>query len=257
MLSAITREVSSTMESCELTHLPRRTIDIALARRQHAAYRHCLSDLGLRVIDLPAEDAFPDAVFVEDPAIVLDEVAVIARSGAESRRGEAESIARELGKYRALHRMEAPATLDGGDVMLAARTLFVGHSARTNAAGIQQLAAAVEPNGYRVQPVTVEGCLHLKSAASWLGDNTALIHRAWIDANAFGGIRLIDVPTGEEAAANVLLIGDTVLVAAGFPATADRIAALGRTVRLVDNSEIRKAEGALTCCSLIFNACAE
>ena len=242
------------MESCELTHFKRQPIDIALARHQHAAYRDCLRDLSLRVIELPGEDAFPDAVFVEDPAIVLDEVAVIARSGAESRRGEAESIARELAKYRTLHRMEAPATLDGGDVMLAGRTLFVGHSARTNAAGIQQLAAAVEPHGYRVRPVTVEGCLHLKSAASWLGDNTVLVHRPWVDANAFAGMRVIDVPAGEESAANVLLIGDTVLVAAGFPATADRIAALGRWVRLVDNSEIRKAEGALTCCSLIFKA---
>jgi dimethylargininase len=254
MLSAITREVSATMESCELTHFARQPIDIALARRQHAAYRDCLRELGLHVIELPAEDAFPDAVFVEDPAIVLDEIAVIARSGAESRRGEAESIARELAQYRTLHRMEAPATLDGGDVMLADRTLFVGHSARTNAAGIQQLAAAVEPHGYRVQPVAVEGCLHLKSAASWAGDNTVLIHRPWVDTEAFAGMRLIDVPPSEEAAANVLLIGDSVLAAAGFPATADLITRLGRKVRLVDNSEIRKAEGALTCCSLIFAA---
>ncbi len=240
------------MESCELTHVVRRPIDIALARGQHAIYRQCLRELGVHVIELPAEDAYPDAVFVEDPAIVLDEVAVIARSGAESRRGEAESLARELAKYRPLHRMEAPATLDGGDVLRAGRTLFAGLSSRTNAAGIQQLAAATEPYGYRVQPVTVEGCLHLKSAASWLGDDTVLIHRPWVDAGAFSGMRLVDVPAGEEEAANVLLVNDTVMVAAGFPATADRIAYLERKVRTIDNSEIRKAEGALTCCSLIF-----
>jgi dimethylargininase len=186
---------------------------------------------------------------------VLDEIAVIARSGAESRRGEAESIARELARYRPLNFIQPPATLDGGDVLRAGHTLYVGLSARTNAAGIQQLAAAAEPHGYRVRPVEVNGCLHLKSAANWLGDDTVLVHRPWVDAGAFGGLRLIDTPAGEEQAANVLLNGDTVLVAAGFPRTAAAIAALGRSVRLIDNSELRKAEGALTCCSLIFTAC--
>jgi dimethylargininase len=252
MLIAITREVSSTMEACQLTHFARQTIDTARARRQHAAYRDCLCELGLQVIALPAEDQYPDAVFVEDPAIVLDEIAVMARGGAESRRGEAESLARELAKHRPLHWMEAPATLDGGDVMRADHRLFVGHSARTNAAGIQQLAAAVEPHGYRVHPVEVHGCLHLKSAASWLGDNTVLVHRPWIDSGAFAGLHLIDAPDGEEHGANVLLVRETVIVADGFPETAARIAALGRNVRVLDNSELRKAEGALTCCSLIF-----
>jgi dimethylargininase len=252
MIVAITREVSASMEACELTHVARRPIDIARAREQHAAYRACLRELGLCVIELPAEDQYPDAVFVEDPAVVVGEVAVIARSGAESRRGEAESIARELAKYRRLVWMEAPATLDGGDVMCAARTLFVGRSARTNTEGIGQLAAAVEPHGYRVQAVGVCGCLHLKSAASWLGEDTVLVHRPWVEAGAFAGMRLIDVPEREEQGANVLLVGDKVLVAAGFPRTAERIAGLGRTVRMVENSELRKAEGALTCCSLIF-----
>jgi dimethylargininase len=252
MFWAITREVSASMEVCELTHLERQPIDVSSARGQHALYRERLRELGLNVINLPAEDEYPDAVFVEDPAIVLDEVAVIARSGAESRRGEAKSIARELAKYRPLIWMKEPATLDGGDVMLAGRTLFVGCSARTNFAGIQQLAAAVEPHGYRVQPVTVDGCLHLKSAASWLGDDTVLIHRPWVDASVFAEIRLIDVPEGEEEAANVLRIGDAVLVADGFPATAAVVARAGCQVLLIDNSELRKAEGALTCCSLIF-----
>src|SRR5215471_15456091 len=248
MIVAITREVSSSMEACELTHLARRPIDIACARAQHAAYRECLRELGLHVIALPPEDEYPDAVFVEDPAVVVDEIALIARSGAESRRGETESIARELAKYRPLVWMEAPATLDGGDVMRAGRTLFVGQSARTNAAGIRQLAAAVEPHGYRVQPVGICGCLHLKSAASWLGEDSVLVYRPWVDAAAFTGMRLIDVPEAEEQAANVLLVGDTVLVATGFPETAARVADAGRKVRAVGNSEVRKAEGALTCC---------
>jgi dimethylargininase len=248
---AITREVSPTMGACELTHFARQPIDISAARRQHGAYCDCLRDLGLDVITLPAEPDFPDAVFVEDPAIVLDEIALMTRMGAESRRGESESLARELAKHRPLCWMAAPATLDGGDVMRAGRTLYVGVSSRTNADGIRQLAAEAEKCGYRVQPVAVRGCLHLKSAASWLGDDTVLVHRASVDEAAFRGLRLIDAPAGEEAGVNVLLVGNAALVAAGFPRTAECIAALGREVRVVENSELRKAEGALTCCSLI------
>jgi len=249
---AIVREVSPSMEACELTHFARQPIDIALARRQHAEYCDCLRDLGLNVITLPAEPDYPDAVFVEDPAIVVDEIAVMTRMGAESRRGEAESLARELARHRPLRWMTEPATLDGGDVMRAGRTLYVGVSSRTNAEGIRQLAREVEPYGYRVRPVEVRGCLHLKSAASWVGEETVLIHRAWVDEGAFSGVKLVDAPAGEEAGVNVLLVGNTVIVAAGFPRTAECIAKLGRDVRFVDNSEIRKAEGALTCCSLVL-----
>jgi len=251
-LTAITREVSPSIQACELTHLGRQTIDLALARKQHAAYCDCLRELGARVITLPAEAALPDAVFVEDPAVVLDEIAIMTRMGAESRRGESDSLARELEKHRPLRWMKEPATLDGGDVMRAGRVLFVGLSARSNATGIQQLAAECEPFGYRVQPVAVQGCLHLKSAASYLGDDTVLIHRPWVDAAAFSGMRIVDVPSGEEQGANVLLIGNTAVVATGFPETADRIASLGREVKLLENSELRKAEGALTCCSLLL-----
>jgi dimethylargininase len=254
MLTAITRDISSTMEACVLTHYMRQPIDIARAREQHAVYRECLRELGAHVIALPAEDEYPDAVFVEDPAIVLDEIAVIARSGAESRRGEAQSLARELAKHRPLYRLEAPATLDGGDVMRAGRTLFVGLSARTNTAGIGQLASAVDPYGYRVRPVAVKGCLHLKSAASWLGDDVVLVHRPWINTDALEGMRLIDAPPGEEHGANVLLVHNMVIAANGFPETVARLEGIGRKVRVVDNSELRKAEGALTCCSLIFEA---
>src|SRR3954469_13580730 len=215
---AITRDVSPSMDDCELTHIPRQPIDIARASEQHAAYRECLRELGLRVVDLPAEPEFPDAVFVEDPAIVLDEIAIMTRLGAESRRGESESLARELKPYRELRGLQAPATLDGGDVMAAGKTLFVGVTARTNAAGIGQLAAEVEPFGYHVQPVLVQGCLHLKSACSYIGD-AVLVHRPWVDAAAFAGARLIDVP--EESGANVLAVNDTVLVSAAAPRTGE------------------------------------
>jgi dimethylargininase len=252
MWMAITREVSPTIDQCELTHLKRETIDLDRARPQHHAYQDCLRELGLDVIVLPAEPDYPDAMFVEDPVVVLDEVAVIARMGAESRRGEAESLARVLEPFRPLRRMGEPATLDGGDVMCAGRTLYVGLSARTNAAGIRQLAAEVEPFGYRVRPVEVRGCLHLKSGASWLGEETVLVHRPWVDAGAFGGLRAIDVPEGEEAGANVLLFGNTVLVAEGFPRTVELLRELGREVRTLEIGELMKAEAGLTCSSVIF-----
>src|ERR1051326_7151075 len=117
VLVAVTREVSPAMEACELTHFERQPIDIARARAQHAAYREQLRGLGLSVLELPAEPAFPDSVFVEDPAIVLDEVAIMTRPGAESRRGESASLAAALAPYRPLRWMQPPATLDGGDIL--------------------------------------------------------------------------------------------------------------------------------------------
>ncbi|MCU1234019.1 MAG: Dimethylargininase [Candidatus Solibacter sp.] len=250
MLMAITRAVSPSMDACELSYIDREIIDISQARAQHAAYEAALRELGVNVISLPAEPDFPDAVFVEDPAIVLDEIAIMTRTGAESRRGESESIATTLEPYRELRWMHAPATLDGGDVMRAGRTLYVGRSARTSAAGIEQLAHHVEPFGYRVCTVEVHACLHLKSACSYLGEGMVLVYRPWINTAAFEDLRLIDAPDPE--AVNVVRIENTVLVAEGFPRTAAIIEDLELQVRTLDNSELRKAEGALTCCSLLF-----
>jgi dimethylargininase len=249
MLTAITRAVSPTIAACELTYREREAIDFARAREQHRAYEACLAELGVEVISLAAEPDYPDAVFVEDPAIVLNEFAVMTRLGAPSRRGESQTLERVLERYRPLRRLREPATLDGGDVMLAGKTLFVGVTARSNTAGIGQLAAEVEPLGYRVRPVVVRGCLHLKSACSYLGD-AVLVHRPWVDEAAFDGVRLVDVP--EACGANVLAIGQTVLVPSAAPRTAELLRSLGRQVRVLDNSELMKAEGALTCCSLIF-----
>lgn len=239
------------MDKCELSFIARQAIDIARAKEQHAAYEVCLWELGVRVISLPSEAEYPDAVFVEDPAIVLDEIAVMTRPGAESRRGEAASLARVLEGYRELRWMREPATLDGGDVMLAERTLYVGNSGRTSAAGIGQLAAEVAEFGYDVRAMAVQGCLHLKSACSYLGDGMVLAYRPWVQAE-FEGLKVIEAPDAE--AVNVLRVGDTVLVAAGFPRTVETISRLGLRVRALDNSELRKAEGALTCCSLLFKA---
>ncbi|SPE43021.1 Dimethylargininase [Candidatus Sulfopaludibacter sp. SbA3] len=252
MLTAITRSVSPAIGRCELEYLERRPIDLARAEQQHREYERCLAELGAQVIALPAEPGLPDSVFVEDPALVLDEVAVITRMGAESRRAEAPSLAEALARFRPLRHLTAPATLEGGDVMRAGHTLFVGASARTNRAGIEQLSRELAPFGYSVVPVEVRGCLHLKSACTYLGNDTILAHRPWIDMAPVQHFHIVDVAPEEPWAGNTLTVGGTVLIPSAFPATAAKLEALGYRVRTLDISELMKAEAALTCSSLIF-----
>jgi len=256
MRIAITREVSPSLADCELTHVARAPIDVARADAQHRAYQRMLSSLGCRVLVLEAEPSMPDSVFVEDVAIVLDEIAVMTRPGAESRRGEGASVAELLGRYRTLRSIEAPGTIDGGDVLRVGRTLFVGQSSRSNAEGMTQLQALVGEFGYRVQPVPIRDCLHLKSAVTALRDDTVLLQPAWADAASFPGFRIIEVDPEEEHAANILRIGDTAVMPACFPRTTQRLRDAGFDVVTVDVSELQKAEGATTCCSLVFNEAA-
>jgi dimethylargininase len=250
MLVALTRQVSPAIANCELEFLDRQPIDMALAEKQHRQYQSCLAELGARVETLAAEPDLPDSVFVEDPAIVLEDVAVITRMGAVSRRGEAESLAQALGAYRELLRIEDPATLEGGDVMRIGKTLYVGYSRRTNVAGIQQLSALLHPRGYFVVPVEVSGCLHLKSACCYVGDDTVLANRAWMDPDALCGLKILDVP--EPRGANALRIGDTVLMPKAYPRTYEMLDRSGFRVRTIDNSELLKAEAGVTCTSLLF-----
>jgi dimethylargininase len=249
--TAVTREVSSTLGDCALTFLERVPIDVAKAMEQHRRYAAILGELGMRVILLPADAAYPDGVFVEDPAIVLDEIAVICRPGAESRRGEADSVAEAIAPFRELKWMREPATMEGGDVVRVGRDLFVGVSQRTNREGVEQLAGIVEPFGYRVTPVEVHGCLHLKSACCSIGDSTVLINRNWIDAGPFAGFRMIDVE--EEWAADVLRIGGAVLMPDGFPKTREKLERSGFRTLAIDVSELQKAEAGVTCMSLILD----
>ena len=251
VLVAITREVSPSIERCELVHLARQPIDVGVARSQHAQYERCLADLGCRVHSLPAEPDMPDSVFVEDTAIVLDELAIIARPGAESRRPEAASVAHALGAYRRLSRIEAPGTLEGGDVLRIGRVLYVGLSARSNRDGIAQLRSLVGPFGYGVRAVPIRDCLHLKSAVTQVAAGTLLVNRAWVDVAAFAGMELIDVAPEEPMGANALLIADAVLYPQAHQRTRKRLEGRGLRVRTVDVSEMAKAEGAVTCCSLI------
>ncbi len=252
MRIAITREVSPAINCCELTHLERQPIDYDRARVQHREYERCLIGLGCRIHQMPADLHLPDSVFVEDTAIVLDEVAVLARPGAESRRRETDAMEQRLHGYRPLCRLHPPATLDGGDVLRAGRTLFVGQSGRTNRAGLEQLQQIVQRWAYRVVPVPIAGCLHLKSAAAEVAPGTVLLNPRWVAPEAFPGCECIPVDESEPSGANALRIGDTVVYAAAFPRTRERLESRGIDVRTVDVSELAKAEGAVTCCSLII-----
>jgi len=241
------------MGRCELTHRERQPIDIERAEAEHRQYVTALTDLGCRVYELPADPNLPDSVFVEDTAVIVGDAVVITRPGAASRRPEVEPIRTYLSSHLEILRMEYPASLDGGDVLRVGRTLYVGASGRTDAAGIAQLRALVAPRGYDVVPVAVTGCLHLKSAVTEVADGVLLANRMHIDVRAFGQGKWIDVDLREPDAANGLRVGDAVLFPAAYPRTAERLRRLGILVRTVSVSELAKAEGAVTCCSLIWD----
>jgi dimethylargininase len=250
---ALVRDLSPEIARCELSHLARAPIDVPRAGRQHAAYLQALAAAGCRVEHLaPAPDS-PDGVFVEDTAVVLDELAVITRPGALSRRAETASVAEALRRYRPLERIAEPATLDGGDVLVSGRTLFVGLTARTSTQGAAELARITVSAGYTVRTVAVTGCLHLKSAVTEVADRTLLINPDWVDPALFEDYRLLPIDPREPFAANALRIGDVVIFPAEFLRTAERLRAEGIEVRAVEGSELAKAEGGVTCCSLVLN----
>ena len=248
---AIVRDINPELGRCELSFVPRQTIDIERARKQHRAYCAALSAMGCRVIELPAPAGLPDAVFVEDTALVFDELAVLTRPGAISRQPEVAGIAEALAPLRRLVALQAPATLDGGDVLRIGKAIFVGQSARSNAEGIGQLRAAVADFGYTVTAVPTRDCLHLKSAVTGVADGVVLVQPAWVDRSAFAAYEQIEIDATEEHAANVLRIGNGLIYPTSFPRTLERLQQRGLSVTTVDVSELQKAEGAVTCCSLI------
>jgi dimethylargininase len=254
MLHALVREVSPTIVDCQLTHLPRQAIDFQRARQQHAAYTDLLAELGVRPVHLPPLPHCPDAVFVEDTCLVLDEVAVILPMGCIARRAELEGLAPVLSRYRPVVSLDPSGSLDGGDVLRVGRTLYVGLSARTDLAGCELLRRAVAPHGYRTVAVPVTGCLHLKSACSCLGSETLLVNRAWVDPAALPPLNVIDTAPEEPRAANTLRVGDALVCADGFPRTLERLRRQGFEPRTIDVSELQKAEAGLTCTSVLFQA---
>jgi dimethylargininase len=251
-MRALVRQPSEAIQRCALTYLDRHPIDFPRALAQHAAYVSALASLGVEVQVLPPAPDLPDAVFVEDTAVVVDECAVITRPGIESRRGEVDAVAAALDRVRPTVRIVQPGTLEGGDVLRVGRTLFVGQTPRTNAEGTRQLAALLGPHGYDVRPITPTGCLHLKSAATYIGAETILVNPEWIDVGHFSQWQCVPVATEEPSAANALLVGDQVFVSASAPLTRRKLDALGFATRSLDTSEFEKAEAALTCLSLLF-----
>ena len=223
------------------------------ARAQHHAYESLLERLGANVNSLPEERDLPDSMFVEDPAIVLDEVAIICPLGTETRRKEAASLAAAIEPYRKLAHVKLPGMLEGGDVLRVGKKIFVGFTQRSNAEGIRQLAVITEHYGYDLTAVPVTGCLHLKSAVTYLGRNTLLGNRAWFHSNRFEGFDWVDVDPAEPHAGNALTIGESIVFPASFPKTRTRIEAKGFRVEPLDISELQKAESGLTCSSLLFD----
>jgi dimethylargininase len=249
---AIIRDVSPALADCELTYLDREPIDLELAVRQHAEYARVLRDLGLEIVSLPGDPGLPDCCFVEDVAIVLDELAVITRPGAESRRGESAAVAEALAAYRHIASIEPPGTLDGGDVLVVGRKIFVGRTQRTNDAGIESLRTIVSPHGYEVVGVPVKGCLHLKSAVTVLDDETLIANPDWIDLALLRDHEIVPVPAEEPGAANVLAVRGRVLMSDSFPLTLALLEKRGSEVIPVCVTEFEKAEAAVTCKSLVF-----
>ena len=254
MLIALTRPVSASLARCELTYLPRERIDVARAAAQHVAYERVLGALGATVVRVAGAPELPDAVFVEDAAVVLDELAVITRPGATARQAETADVAAALAAHRRLQFLHAPATLDGGDVLRLGRTLFVGRSGRTNAQGIEQLREIVAPFGYAVSVVEFCGCLHLKSAVTEVDDSLLLANPAWVAAAAFPGCEVLSVDNREPHAANALRLGGAVVYPSQYPWTREALLRRGLRVTDVDSSELAKAEGGVTCCSLVFES---
>jgi dimethylargininase len=252
VLIAVTRPVSPSLARCELTHLAREPIDVPRATRQHAAYERLLESLGATIVRVPAAPELPDAVFVEDIGVVLDEVAVITRPGASSRRAESTAVATALAVHRPLVTMTAPAMLDGGDVLRLGRTLYTGRSSRTNDEGLRQLRGATATYGYRVVEIPFTGCLHLKSAVTAVTDELLLLNPVWVAPAEFPDWDTMEVDGREPHAANALRVAAAIVYPSQHPRTLERLVGRGLRVVASDCDELAKAEGAVTCCSLLF-----
>ncbi len=250
---AITREVSPRFNECEITHLERTPIDLDLARTQHHKYIQTLENLGCNVIELPAESDLPDSVFVEDIAVILPEIAVITRPGADSRRPETQSIVRALEPLTKYVQLREPATLDGGDVLVLGKRIYIGLSTRSNQEAIDQLNVLLQQYGYCARGVQMHDCLHLKSAVTRADGRTLLINTNWVDTHHFKSFRWIEVDPSEPFAANCLPVGDSLIIPTAFPRTQAKLEEAGFKVAAIDVSELAKAEGAVTCCSLILS----
>ncbi len=226
--------------------------DYPLLLRQHQAYARLLAAAGLEIVSLPPASAYPDAYFVEDPAVVTPEVAVMTRPGALSRRGEEESLAPVLARFKPLARIEAPGTLEGGDVLEAGGRWFIGVSERTSEDGARQLGRILESNGHPWTLVPVAAGLHLKSSVNDLGDGWLIMTPTLETDATFRDFRHIVLEEEESYAANVLRVNGRIILAAGFPSVRHQLERWGLPVLEIEVSEVRKMDGGLTCMSLRF-----
>ncbi|HCR71109.1 MAG TPA: dimethylargininase [Anaerolineae bacterium] len=252
MTIAITRKISPSFNECEITHIERIPIDIEIARQQHTEYVHALEEVGCEVIELPEEPELPDSVFVEDTAFILPELAVITRPGADSRKPETETIIKALSPYKALIHVSEPATIDGGDVLVLNKNIYVGLSSRSNLSAIEQLNQLLNQYGYQAIGVTLTDCLHLKSAVTKVDEENLLINKDWVDESHFSDFNLIEVHASEPYGANCLPVRGHIIYPYTFPKTQSKMEAKGFKIKNVNLDELAKAEGAVTCCSLII-----
>jgi dimethylargininase len=255
-LVALVRRPGRNLQDGERTHVERTPIDPVLAAEQHARYVEALREAGARIVDVPVDPQLPDAVFIEDTALVLGSLAVIPHSAVETRRRETPAVASVLAEYCRLTSPPPGACFDGGDILAIDRTVYVGRGTRTNQAAIEFLTTILQPHGYDVVPVAVSGCLHLKTGVTYVGSNKVLINRQWVARTPFARYVQIEVDADEPMGANALLVGDALLMSASYPRTAKRVAAHGFTPRLIDISEFHRAEGGLTCLSILFSPAA-
>jgi len=252
VFTAITRGVSRNLAACELTYRTRESINHERAAAQLEQYCELLRGWDVHLLKISGSDSYPDCCFVQDTAVVLDEVCIIASMGAPKRRGEISEVERVASQFRRLRHIFLPATLDGGDVVQVGKQLFVGSSSRTNGRGIEALSRIVEPLGYVVVPVSVSGGLHLTTGCGVINDETVLLNPRWLDASAFEGLRQLHVPEEEPWAANTIRVDTAVCLEEGAPRTIDLVRPYAGTIETVDISEFRKAEGSLSCLSIIF-----
>jgi dimethylargininase len=248
---AIVRSVCDRFVDCIRPAGSTDTIDVDLARAQHAAYLDVLRGHGLDIVRVGADERYPDCCFVEDTAVVVGPLAVVCNMAAPTRRGEEAAVERELTRARPVRHVGWPATVDGGDVVCMGRRVLVGLGERTNAEAVLQLRALLGER-YTVSPVEVSGVLHLKSACTPLDDRTLLVDPTRVDTHALAGFDLVEVPPEEGYAANCLALGGRVVVSSGYPGTRERVAAYGVEVVELDMSEFRKAGGSLTCLSILM-----
>jgi dimethylargininase len=249
---ALTHIVSPNIDQCELSFLERSPINYDQAVSQHEQYCSLLRDCGIQVVELSVNRFYPDSTFIEDTAVVLDELAVMASMGIESRRREVRNVESVLTRYRHISHIKLPATLEGGDVLRIGKKIFVGISPRTNLAGADSLERILAPSGYQIIPVTVNGCLHLKSACIAIDHNTLLVNPHWLDLMPLRDLRIVPVPEDEQRAVNALRINNTICMHSGFPKTAELLGNLGFSLKTIDISELLKAEAGMTCSSIIF-----